>query len=55
MTRFCDCTPVATKKLRWYSDAEIVKYTLAHNKALADNLALITEVSFADGDTDYHC
>ena len=33
-------------------DLEIVKYTLAHNKALADNLALIAEISFGDGDTD---
>jgi hypothetical protein len=31
-------------------DSDIIKYTLAHNKALADNLALITEVSFADAD-----
>ena len=31
-------------------DADIVKYTLAHNKALADNLLLVTEVSFSDGD-----
>ena len=33
-------------------DGEIVKYTLAHNKALADNLALIVELSLVDGDTD---
>jgi hypothetical protein len=32
------------------SDEETVKYTLAHNKALADNLGLITEVSYADSD-----
>jgi hypothetical protein len=31
-------------------DADIIKYTLAHNKALADNLALVTEVSFSDID-----
>ena len=29
-------------------DEDVVKYTLAHNKALADNLGLITEVSYAD-------
>ena len=33
-------------------DVEVVKYTLAHNKALADNLALIVELSLVDGDTD---
>jgi hypothetical protein len=33
-------------------DGDVTKYTLAHNKALADNLALITEVSFADADLD---
>jgi hypothetical protein len=31
-------------------DSDIIKYTLAHNKALADNLALVTEVSFSDID-----
>ena len=31
-------------------EGDVTKYTLAHNKALADNLALITEVSFADTD-----
>jgi hypothetical protein len=31
-------------------EGDVTKYTLAHNKALADNLALITEVSFADAD-----
>lgn len=31
-------------------EGDITKYTLAHNKALADNLALITEVSFGDAD-----
>jgi hypothetical protein len=29
-------------------DADMTKYTLAHNKALADNLALVTEVSLTD-------
>lgn len=33
-------------------EGDVTTYTLAHNKALADNLALITEVSFADADTD---
>ena len=33
-------------------DEETVKYTLAHNKALADNLGLITEVSYSDADID---
>lgn len=33
-------------------DAEYIKYTLAHNYAFTDNLALVTEVSYADGD-DY--
>ena len=32
------------------SDLDITKYTLAHNYALSDNLLLVTEVSFADGD-----
>jgi hypothetical protein len=32
------------------TDGNVTKYTLAHNKALADNLALITEVSLADVD-----
>ena len=32
------------------ADADITKYTLAHNKALADNLALIVELSYADAD-----
>ena len=32
------------------TDADITKYTLAHNKALADNLALIVELSYADAD-----
>lgn len=31
-------------------EGDVTKYTLAHNKALADNLALITEVSFGDED-----
>jgi hypothetical protein len=31
-------------------DLDIVKYTLAHNKALADNLLLVTEVSFSEVD-----
>ena len=33
-------------------DADNVKYTLAHNKALADNLLLVTEVSFSDGNDE---
>ena len=33
-------------------DYEVVKYTLAHNNALTDNLAIITEVSFIDGELD---
>lgn len=32
------------------ADTDNVKYTLAHNKALADNLLLVTEVSFSDGE-----
>jgi len=32
------------------AEVEVVKYTLAHNKALADNLGLITEVSFVDSE-----
>jgi len=31
-------------------ESEATKYTLAHNKALADNLALIVEISYADAD-----
>lgn len=31
-------------------DADNVKYTLAHNKALADNLLLVTEVSFSEAE-----
>ena len=34
------------------NDLDITKYTLAHNYALSDNLLLVTEVSFADGDLD---
>lgn len=34
------------------NEADNVKYTLAHNKALADNLLLVTEVSFSDGELD---
>ena len=32
------------------NDLDITKYTLAHNYALSDNLLLVTEISFADGD-----
>ena len=31
-------------------EGDVTKYTLAHNKALADNLALIVELSYADAD-----
>lgn len=31
-------------------EADFTKYTLAHNYAVTDNLAVITEVSFVDGD-----
>ena len=31
-------------------DHEFLKYTLAHNYALSDNLAIITEVSYVDAD-----
>ena len=31
-------------------DYDIAKYTLAHNNALTDNLAIITEVSYIDGE-----
>jgi len=31
------------------SEADFLKYTLAHNQAVTDNLAVITEVSFVDG------
>jgi len=31
-------------------EGETTKYTLAHNKALADNLALIVEISYADSE-----
>jgi hypothetical protein len=37
-------------------DLEYLKYTLAHNYAVTDNLAIITEISYLDGesgDTDY--
>ena len=34
------------------AESETTKYTLAHNKALADNLALIVELSYADSDVD---
>ena len=33
-------------------DYEITKYTLAHNNAITDNLAIITEVSYIDGELD---
>ena len=33
-------------------DFEVLKYTLAHNNALTDNLAIITEVSYIDGELD---
>ena len=32
-------------------DLEYLKYTLAHNYAVTDNLAIITEISYVDGDT----
>ena len=31
-------------------DSEFLKYTLAHNYAVTDNLAIITEVSYVDGE-----
>jgi len=34
------------------SEADFLKYTLAHNYAVTDNLALITEVSYVDGEID---
>ena len=37
-------------------EADFLKYTLAHNYAVTDNLAVITEVSLVDGeinDVDY--
>jgi len=34
------------------AESDTTKYTLAHNKALADNLALIVELSYADSDVD---
>jgi hypothetical protein len=33
-------------------ELDLLKYTIAHNYAFTDNLALITEVSFDDGDID---
>ena len=33
-------------------EADITKYTLAHNYAFTDNLLLVTEVSYADGDLE---
>ena len=33
-------------------DADAIKYTLAHKYAFSDNLALINEVSFVDGDVN---
>jgi hypothetical protein len=33
-------------------DADFLKYTLAHNYAVTDNLAVITEVSLVDGELD---
>ena len=32
-------------------DLEYLKYTLAHNYAVSDNLAIITEISYVDGET----
>jgi hypothetical protein len=29
---------------------DFLKYTLAHNQALADNLLLVTEISYENGD-----
>jgi hypothetical protein len=34
------------------TEADFLKYTLAHNYAVTDNLALITEVSYVDGEID---
>ena len=33
-------------------DGDFVKFTLAHNYAFTDNLALVTEVSYTDGEVD---
>lgn len=41
---------ISYEEIEGNGEGDITKYTLAHNKALADNLALITEVSFGDAD-----
>ncbi|MDB2310401.1 porin [Opitutales bacterium] len=41
---------ISYEEIEGNGKSDITKYTLAHNKALADNLALITEVSFGDAD-----
>ena len=33
-------------------ELEATKYTVAHNMALADNLLLVTEISYEDGDLE---
>ena len=33
-------------------EIEFLKYTVAHNQALADNLLLVTEISYEDGDVE---
>ena len=38
--------------IHWISCELFFKYTLAHNYAVTDNLAVITEVSYVDGE---HC
>ena len=43
---------ISASKLSRYDDVDITKYTLAHNYALSDNLLLVTEISYADGDLD---
>jgi len=35
-------------------DIEFLKYTLAHNQALADNLLLVTEISYEDGELGFN-
>jgi hypothetical protein len=43
---------ISYEEIEGATDGDATKYTLAHNKALADNLALVTEVSLADADID---
>jgi len=43
-------TPVAEIPFEESLNIEVFKYTLAHNYAVTDNLAIITEVSYVDGE-----